>query len=106
MNALLTGCRSRRWSDPACPLPVIAFTLTAIPWPEMPGKSILAPPLTWPVYESAGTGMDAVVIAHFGQSTGIREDMMNGYLPYRETSPAARVGSVRGWQADILRGES
>ncbi len=31
---------------------------------------------------------------------------MNGYLPYRETNPAARVGSVRGWQADILRGES
>jgi hypothetical protein len=31
---------------------------------------------------------------------------MNGYLPYRETTPAARIGGVRGWQADILRGES
>lgn len=31
---------------------------------------------------------------------------MNGYLPYRETSPASRYGGVRGWQADILRGES
>lgn len=31
---------------------------------------------------------------------------MTGYLPYRETGPAARVGGVRGWQADILRGQS
>lgn len=31
---------------------------------------------------------------------------MNGFLPYRETTPSARVGGVRGWQADILRGES
>lgn len=31
---------------------------------------------------------------------------MNGQLPYKETTPAARCGGVRGWQADILRGES
>jgi hypothetical protein len=31
---------------------------------------------------------------------------MNGYLPYRDGGPAARTGAVRGWQADILRGES
>lgn len=31
---------------------------------------------------------------------------MNGYLPYRDSTPAARIGTVRGWQADILRGES
>jgi hypothetical protein len=31
---------------------------------------------------------------------------MNGYLPYRETGPAPRTGGIRGWQADILRGES
>jgi hypothetical protein len=49
--------------------------------------------------------MVALTLAHFGQIGGIREDAMNGYLPYRETGPAARVGSVRGWQADILRGE-
>jgi hypothetical protein len=41
-----------------------------------------------------------------GKSKGIREDIMNGYLPYRETNPAARIGGIRGWQADILRGES
>jgi hypothetical protein len=50
--------------------------------------------------------MVAVAIAHYGQNRGIREDIMTGHLPYKETSPAARVGSVRGWQADILRGES
>ncbi|GIH48673.1 hypothetical protein Mro03_38520 [Microbispora rosea subsp. rosea] len=31
---------------------------------------------------------------------------MTGYLPYRDSTPAARIGGVRGWQADILRGES
>jgi hypothetical protein len=31
---------------------------------------------------------------------------MNGYLPYKETSPAPRFGGGRGWQEDILRGES
>ncbi len=31
---------------------------------------------------------------------------MNGYLPYRDSTPTARTGGVRGWQADILRGES
>lgn len=31
---------------------------------------------------------------------------MTGYLPYTQTAPAARVGSVRGWHADILRGQS
>jgi hypothetical protein len=36
----------------------------------------------------------------------IREADMNGHLPYRDSGPAARVGGVRGWQADILRGES
>lgn len=36
----------------------------------------------------------------------IREADMNGFLPYRETTPSARIGGVRGWQADILRGES
>ena len=51
-------------------------------------------------------GIAALAIAHSGQFDGIREDVMNGYLPYKETGPASRVGSVRGWQADILRGES
>jgi hypothetical protein len=41
-----------------------------------------------------------------GKINGIREVIMNGYLPYRETGPAPRSGGVRGWQADILRGES
>jgi hypothetical protein len=50
--------------------------------------------------------MAIVAIGHFGQTAGIREEVMNGYLPYRATRPAARVGNVRGWQADILRGES
>ncbi len=31
---------------------------------------------------------------------------MTGYLPYKDSTPAARIGGVRGWQADILRGES
>jgi hypothetical protein len=53
-----------------------------------------------------GAGMAVVIIAHFGQLEGIREAVMNGYLPYSSTGPAPRVGGVRGWQADILRGES
>jgi hypothetical protein len=58
------------------------------------------------VYGSRGAGIAAFVVAHSWQIGRIRGDIMNGYLPYRETNPAARIGSVRGWQADILRGES
>jgi hypothetical protein len=54
----------------------------------------------------AGAGMVVVVIAHFGQVEGIREAVMSGYLPYSSNAPAPRSGGVRGWQADILRGES
>ncbi|SNS76759.1 hypothetical protein SAMN05216276_1015110 [Streptosporangium subroseum] len=42
----------------------------------------------------------------FRANRRILEADMNGYLPYRETGPSARTGAVRGWQADILRGES
>jgi hypothetical protein len=42
----------------------------------------------------------------FRANRRILEADMNGYLPYRDTTPAARIGAVRGWQADILRGES
>lgn len=31
---------------------------------------------------------------------------MSRYLPYSSTGPAPRSGGVRGWQQDILRGES
>jgi hypothetical protein len=41
-----------------------------------------------------------------GKNDGIQEVVMNGYLPYTSTAPAPRSGGVRGWQADILRGES
>jgi hypothetical protein len=41
-----------------------------------------------------------------GDSKGIQEAVMNGYLPYGSTGPAPRSGGIRGWQADILRGES
>jgi hypothetical protein len=42
----------------------------------------------------------------FRANRRIREADMNGYLPYRDSTPAARIGGVRGWQANILRGES
>jgi hypothetical protein len=42
----------------------------------------------------------------FRANRRIREADMNGYLPYRDSMPTARFGGVRGWQADILRGES
>ncbi|GLW25363.1 hypothetical protein Mame01_54050 [Microbispora amethystogenes] len=42
----------------------------------------------------------------FGGVAQFREADMNGFLPYRDSTPATRVGGVRGWQADILRGES
>jgi len=45
-------------------------------------------------------------IAHVGRNRIIREALMNGYLPYRENAPAPRTGGMRGWQEDILRGES
>jgi hypothetical protein len=31
---------------------------------------------------------------------------MTGHLPYSSTGPAPRFGGVRGWQQNILRGES
>jgi hypothetical protein len=42
----------------------------------------------------------------FRANRRILEADMNGYLPYRDSTPAARIGAVRGWQADILRGAS
>jgi hypothetical protein len=42
----------------------------------------------------------------FRANRRIREADMNGHLPYRDSTPAARLGGARGWQADILRGES
>jgi hypothetical protein len=88
-------------------LPTIAFTMTDDLHSRMRRTDFPLHLRRRPVYGSAGAGMVAVVITHSGgKSRGIREDIMNGYLPYRETSPAARVGSIRGWQADILRGES
>lgn len=69
-------------------------------------RSILIVDSDRPVYGSQGPGIVDDAIAHYGRIVVVREDIMGEYLPYRETSPAARVASVRGWQADILRGES
>ncbi|GAA0361032.1 hypothetical protein GCM10009530_08060 [Microbispora corallina] len=59
-----------------------------------------------PLFSDRGRGDTTVVIAHAGANRLIREAEMNGHLPYRDSSPAPRVGGPRGWQADILRGQS
>ncbi|GII63634.1 hypothetical protein Skr01_37190 [Sphaerisporangium krabiense] len=65
-----------------------------------------AAPRSRAVFMDRGPGDGCRVIAHFRAKPRIREALMNGFLPYRDSTPAARVGGVRGWQADILRGES
>jgi hypothetical protein len=58
------------------------------------------------VFMDRGRGDDCRHNRPFRAIRRIREADMNGFLPYRETTPGARVGGIRGWQADILRGES
>ncbi len=58
-----------------------------------------------PVFIDRGPGDGCPRNTPFRGVAQFREADMNGFLPYRDSTPATRVGGVRGWQADILRGE-
>jgi hypothetical protein len=126
------GRRSSWWTtrrpvaaDLVNSLRVICFTVTKDPWRIAPNylrvslfymhASSVRAYLEWnrpkrdPTHTrfiDHGRGDGCVVIAHFGRLRGIREAIMNGYLPYSSTGPAPRFGGIRGWQENILRGES
>jgi hypothetical protein len=73
---------------------------------EDPGEDWRSPSRAKPVFIDPGCGDTCRRNRSFRANQRIREADMNGYLPYRDSTPTTRIGGVRGWQADILRGES
>jgi hypothetical protein len=65
-----------------------------------------SPSRATPVFIDRGRGDSCCRNRPFRANRRIREADMNGHLPYRDSGPAPRIGGVRGWQADILRGQS